>query len=48
VTISGRVGQKSAVAGLVTAALQIEGVTGVDPCLTWAVDGCYPITPISW
>jgi CBS domain-containing protein len=48
VTISGAVGRKSAVAGVVRAVLQVEGVIGVDPCLTWAVDDSYPSTPISW
>jgi len=48
VTISGAVGRKSAVAGVVRAVLQVEGVIGVDPRLTWAADDSYPSTPISW
>jgi CBS domain-containing protein len=48
VTISGRVGQRSAVSRLVTAALQAKGVTQVDQHVTWTVDDRYPITPICW
>ena len=47
-TISGRVECGSAVSGLVTAALQAEGVIQVDEHITYDVDDRYPIAPTFW
>lgn len=48
VTISGQVECRSAVSGLVTAALQAEGVIQVDEHITYALDDRYPIAPTFW
>jgi CBS domain-containing protein len=48
VTISGRVECGSAVSGLVTAALQAEGVIQVDEHITYDADDRYPIAPTFW
>jgi CBS domain-containing protein len=48
VTISGQVECRSAVSGLVTAALQVEGVIQVDEDITCDVDDHYPIMPACW
>jgi CBS domain-containing protein len=48
VTISGRVECGSAVSGLVTAALQAEGVIQVDEHITYGADDRYPIAPTFW
>ncbi len=48
VSISGRVERRSAVSGLVRAALEVEGVIGVDQNIAFDVDDRYPIMPISF
>jgi hypothetical protein len=48
VTISGRVECGSAVPGLVTAALEAEGVIQLDEHITYDADDRYPIAPTFW
>jgi HSP20 family molecular chaperone IbpA len=48
VTISGRGERRSAVAGLVTAALEVEGVIQVDQHVAYAVDDRYRVAAIWW
>jgi len=45
VSISGRVERRSAVSGLVRAALEVEGVIGVDQDIAFDVDDRYPNIP---
>jgi CBS domain-containing protein len=45
VTISGQVERRSAVAGLVRAAMKVEGVVQVDKQVTYDVDDRYPTMP---